>query len=291
MLLGYSAPLLVAALISFGITQIDKIFTWLTRVAISELGIYNIAIGASTIAASAPIAVTTALVPALSSLEAKQDSLNFRNLSRVYTRYASLIAMPVAFMIASLSTSLIQIFGTAYLGGAFPLSIVSISVGITSVVGVYSGELLATKRTKPIMLANIIGLAAFTGLLALLVPTQGFLGAAWSRMAMNLVVAAVIIYFVRKSGLLVLDRRAFVGAMIASVLTASLLYFSTNAIGGYRRQIAALPFLIPSGVVVYLTVLRVLKIFNQDDVNFLKRLLPRRLEKLAIIAAKLAGVS
>ena len=291
MLLGYSAPLLVAGLISFGISQIDKVFTWLTRVAISELGIYNIAVGASTIAASAPIAVTTALVPTLSSLDARQESLNFRNLSRVYTRYVSLIAMPVAFMIASLSTSLIQIFGTAYYVGAFPLSIVSISVGITSVVAVYSGGLLATKRTKPIMLANIIGLVAFTALLAVLVPAQGFLGAAWSRMAMNIVVAVVIIYFVRRSGLLVLDRKAFVGAMVASVLAASLLYFSTNAIGGYRRQIAALPILIPSGVVVYLTVLRVLKIFNQDDVNFLKRLLPRRLEKLAIIAAKLAGVS
>ena len=291
LLLGYSAPLLVSVLISFGISQIDKVFTWLTRAAISELGIYNIAVGASTIAAAAPIAVTTALVPTLSSLDAKEDSSTFVSLSKVYTRYVALIAIPVAFMIASLSTSLIQIFGRAYYAGAFPLSIMSISVGITSITAVYSGGLMATKRTKAIMVANLIGLASFTGFLAVLVPGQGFVGAAWSRAAMNIVVALILIYSVKRSGLIVLDRRAFVGSTVSSIVMATILYFSTNAIGGYLKAIAALPILILGGIVIYLLMLRILRVFNRDDVEFLKKLLPRRLERLAVIAAKLAGVS
>lgn len=288
-LLRYSIPLLVSALIAFAIANMDKIFA-LLQLGLPELGIYNVAVAASLIASFAPSAITTALVPTLTSIASTHQNQEFKTLSKAYTRYIALLATPSAFGIAALSTALIQVFGTQYYPGAYPAAIMAVAIGTTAVSAVYSGQLLATKRTKEIMIANIIGLAVFTTSLALLVPQLQFTGAAYGRAIMTIAIAAAITFATYRQGNFVVDKKALLASIAASTVMALVLYFVVTTVSGYRRQIAALPILIPVGIIIYLTTLRLLRVFTRDDIDFLERLLPKKLKRLARWAGILAGV-
>ncbi|MFQ6134355.1 MAG: oligosaccharide flippase family protein [Nitrososphaerales archaeon] len=289
-ILNYSLPLLVASLIIFGVTQLDKIFAFL-QLELSDLGIYNIAVTASTIGAFAPNAITTALVPSLSTLEATNKIEEFKKLARDYTRYVALIATPMAFGIASLATGLVQLFGPQYLPGAFPAAIMSVATGVTVVSAVYNGELLATRRTKSIMLVNLAGVAVLGLCLMVLTPLLDFVGVAWSRSIMIVSIAVFLAYVAYRHGLFVIDGRAYRDAVFAASVMGLVLFLALDFIGGYRRQLLSLAILIPVGMVIYLAVLRGLKTFRSDDVEFIRRLLPARAEWLVRIVSKIVGVS
>ncbi len=287
---SYSAPLLVASLIIFGVTQMDRLFTFL-QLELSDLGIYNIAVTASTIGAFAPNAITTALLPSLSTLEAKNMFEEFRKLARDYTRYVALIATPMSFGIAALAPALVQLFGPQYLPAATPVAVMSIATGLTAVSAVYNGELLATRRSRSVMLVNVAGLGVLLICLTILTPGLAFIGVAWSRAVMTGAIAVFLAYVARRRGLFALDQGAYRDSVIASSIMGAAVFLILSFIGGYRRQMLALVFLIPLGVAVYLVVLRVLKTFRQDDMEFIRRLSPKRAEQLVKIVSKIVGVT
>jgi len=286
----FSVPLLVSALIVFGVSQIDRIFA-LFRLGLPELGIYTVAVAAATIGAYAPNAFNTALVPVLSSMLAKRDSSSFKTISKVYTRYVSLLGIPAAVMIAALALPLTRLFGPDYSSSALPAAIISVAVAFTSFTSVHNAQLIAANRVRWVMLANIIGLFVFTVFLTALLPISDFVGAALARAMMIFVVAAVIVYSSHKLGYFVLDAKALVSAGSASIVMGVVLAVLSSMIGGYVRQLAALVILVPTGAVIYIALLRILKAFTVDDLTFLHRLLPIRLKPLTGIVAKIAGVS
>lgn len=303
-LLSYSLPLVVAGLVIFAITQLDKIYIWFYPIlgtgqppALSGLAIYNIAaaasvyvLGGASIAAYAPNAVTVALIPSLSPLSDQEAREEFVKLAKKYTRYVSLVAIPTAFGLAALSSPLVLLFGPQYLRAALPAAIMALAVGVTAVSAVYVSQLMARRKTGAIMYANLVGLLAFFAALTILVPLLEFEGAAWARAIMTVVSAVTLALYVYREGVFVFDRRAFGSALVASAIMGLLLFTLTTLIGGYRLQLAALPVLVPLGVTVYFLALRFLRAFTLDDFDFLVRLLPARLRAVVSFLAKLAGV-
>ncbi len=289
-ILDYSLPLLVASLIIFGVTQLDKIFAFL-QLELSDLGIYNVAVTAATIGAFAPNAITTALLPSLSTLDATNKVEEFKKLAKDYTRYVVLIATPMSFGIASLATGLVQLFGPQYLQGAFPAAIISLATGVTVVSAVFNSALLATRRTKSIMLVNLAGVAVLVICLVVLTPLLGFVGVAWSRSIMTVSVAIFLAYVAHRHHLFVIDGRAYRDSIIAASVMGIILFLALSFIGGYRRQLLSTAILIPVGMIIYLAILRGLKTFHHDDVEFIRRLLPERAEWLVRIIAKIVGVN
>ena len=286
----FSLPLLVSSLIVFGVSQIDRIFA-LFQLGLPELGIYTVSVAAATIGAYAPNAFNTALVPVLSSMLAKNDNSSFKAISKIYTRYVSLLGVPTAVMIAALALPLTRLFGPEYSSSALPAAIISTAVALTSFTSVYNAQLVAANRVRWVMLANVVGLLIFTIVLAALVPISNFVGAALARAIMMFVVAGVIVYSSHKLGYFVLDARALLSSVSASLIMAIVLGVLSAIIGGYVRQLVALIILIPSGAVIYIALLRLLRTFTADDLTFLHRLLPNRLKPMTGIVAKIAGVS
>lgn len=288
-LLSFSLPLLASTMMLFGLGQLDKIFV-LAQQELSELGIYNIAVGAALISAYVPSAITIALIPSLSSLTAKEDMVGFKELSAAYTRYTSLIAIPMSFGLAALATAVLQIFGPQYKVGAYPAAIMSIATGLTCINAVLSGELIAVKRTRAVMAAYLSGLLAFIAMLVFFVPLMGFVGAAWGRAAMYVVLTLVLVGITLRRGLFVIDKKAYLVSILASMIMGIVVFGIVSTIGGYRRQIAALPMLVLLGAFIYVIVLRATKILKPDDIHFLERLLPKKLGWMARWVARLAGL-
>lgn len=286
----FSLPLLVSSLIVFGVTQIDKIFA-LLELGLPELGIYTVSVAAASIGAYAPNAFNTALVPVLASMLASYEQTSFKSLSKVYTRYVTLLGMPMAVMIAALALPLTRLFGPEYSSSALPAAIISIAVATTSFTSVYNAQLIASTRVRWVMLANIAGLAVFGLVLSILVPSSSFVGAALARAIMIFVVAGVTTYSSYRFGYLVLDMRALLSSIIASTGMGTILTLIPYVIGGYARQLASLVFLVPLGIVIYILLLRIMNTFTVDDLVFVGRLLPKRLKGVIGIVAKMAGVS
>ncbi len=285
----YSVPVLVSSLVVFGVTQLDKIFA-LFRLTLADLGVYNVAVAASAIAAFAPSAITLALVPVLSSYFAKGSSESFLKLARQYTRYVSLVAIPMSFEVSALAPALTQLFGAHYVAASASVAILSAATGITAVSSIHNACLLSAQNAWKVMRANVLGLAVFAVLAVLLTPTLSFEGLAWSRAVMILVIAGLITFDARKGGFSVVDLEAFASSLVGSVIMAAVLFGIVNAIGGYRTLLVLLPLLIPLGGLIYFMVLRILRTFNSDDMEFLRSLTPRRLEFLVEWAGKIAGV-
>ncbi|MFC1754394.1 oligosaccharide flippase family protein, partial [Thermoproteota archaeon] len=258
LIMDYSFPLLVTSIIIFGVTQLDKLFAFL-QLDLSDLGIYNIAVTASTIGAFAPNAITTALVPSLSALEASKKIDEFKKLAKTYTRYVALIATPMSFGVAALASGLVQLFGEQYLPGALPTTIMSVAIGLTAVSAVYNSELLAARRTKSIMIVNLAGLIILGVGLFIFTPIFDFLGVALSRSIMTVSITIFLIITTYKRGLFVLDKKAYRDSVFASSVMGVVLYLSISFIGGYRGQLFSLVFLLPIGIIIYLVILRILK--------------------------------
>ena len=286
----FSFPLLISSLIVFGVTQIDKIFA-LFELGLPELGIYTVSVAAATIGAYAPNAFSTALVPVLALMLGRNDQASFKSLSKVYTRYVTLLGMPTAVMIAALALPLTRLFGPEYSSSAFPAAIISIAVAITSFTSVYNAQLIASTRVRWVMLANIAGLTIFGLVLSILVPSSSFVGAAFARAIMIFVVAGITTYSSYRLGYLALDKRALLSSIIASIGMGTIITLIPYVIGGYARQLVSLVFLVPLGIVIYILLLRIMKTFTVDDLVFIERLLPRRLKGVIGIVAKIAGVS
>ncbi|MBI4257689.1 MAG: oligosaccharide flippase family protein, partial [Thaumarchaeota archaeon] len=287
--LRYSVPVVVSSVVVFGVTQIDKLFA-LGRFTLSELGIYNVAVAASLIAAFAPNAISLALLPRLSALFTQDSRQTFLILARKYTRYVSLIAIPMSFQIAALSKPLTQLFGAQYIQAATSAAIISAVMGVTVISSIHNASLLASQNAGRVMRANILGLTTFAIFMLTLSPFLGFEVLAWSRATMIIVITLVIELYAYKRGFLVIDWRAYISSLTAATVMGIILMLIVNTVGGYLRLIALLPVLIFLGILIYFSILRLIKTFNNDDMDFVKSLLPQRLGFLVNWAAKVMGV-
>ena len=269
--LNYSFPILISSLIIFGVTQIDRIFA-LVNLGLPGLGIYTIAIAASTIGAYAPNSLATALTPNLSTLYSLKKLDSFRDISKLYTRYVSFIGMPAAFMIAALSIPLMSIFGTQYANSALPAAIISIAIGITTFSSIYNSQLFVRGETRWIMFANISGLLLFI----MMISVSQFLNnnvdvnyLAYGRALMIISTSLIVSYKSFTLGDLKYDKKSISNSLIGSIIMAIVLYFSYDLLFSSVSSVISLIILAPSGMIIYFLYLRQTRTFNQKDIEFI----------------------
>ena len=272
--LNYSFPILISSLIIFGVTQIDRIFA-LVNLGLPGLGIYTIAIAASTIGAYAPNSLATALTPNLSTLYSLKKLDSFRDISKLYTRYVSFIGMPAAFMIAALSIPLMSIFGTQYANSALPAAIISIAIGITTFSSIYNSQLFVRGETRWIMFANISGLLLFI----MMISISQFLNnnidvnyLAYGRALMIISTSLIVSYKSFTLGDLKYDKKSISNSLIGSIIMAIVLYFSYDILFSSLSSVISLIILIPSGMIIYFLYLRQTRTFNQKDIEFIVKI-------------------
>jgi len=285
----YMVSVMVAAFIGFGVTQVDKLLAFFQQ-GLGNLGVYNVATVGAAVASFAPSAVTNVLVPALGSLR-PDDASRRRELMRSYTRYIMVIAAPMGFGLAAVSPFLLQVFGVEYVAAAPILSVIAISVAFTSVGSVYSSDVLVAARAYYFSIGNALGLVGLVAVALALVPLFGLMGVALGRGAMMALTLLSFVFFVRRRGDLVLDVRAYEKSTIASatmggIVSAILYILSTYLLHGRFPVVLASVAMILFGLGVYLYFMKLLRAFDQNDLEFLARLLPRSLSWVVRIGRK-----
>ncbi|MBI3859189.1 MAG: polysaccharide biosynthesis C-terminal domain-containing protein [Thaumarchaeota archaeon] len=284
----YMASVFFAALMGLAVSQTDKLLAFL-QLGLPPLAVYTIATTGAAAASFAPSAATNVLVPALSNFAV--DRAKKLELVRAYTRHISLSAVPIGFELAAVSPFLLRIFGDLYSAGAGVMAVIAASIAFTAVASVYSSILLVEDRAHHFTLSNLAGLASLVAVAYLTVPAYGFFGIALGRAVMLFVMMGAVSYFVRRSGMLVLDRGAYAKSLAASAFMAVFVYgvlYVGQALGlGRLGLVAGSIVMIPIGFAYYLLIMKLLKAYTEEDMDFIDSLLPKWLRLLSRLARKL----
>jgi O-antigen/teichoic acid export membrane protein len=275
----YSIYTLFSALIGYAVTQADKIFT-LASQGLSELAIYNVAIVAASFTGFAPYALLTVLLPALAALHSRRRRKQMHQMIRSYTRYVSIIVLPIAFGFASVAEIALRIFGPEYPGGLVPTIIVSVATGLTAIGAVYASALLALGELKWYTAANLLGLGALFAVSALFTSVLGLAGPALGRGALMAIAAIVYAIALKRSGFLELDTRAFLSATGSSALMAVVVFSALATAHSFLLKLTYLPALIILGAAIYLSCLRLLRLLTPTDLEFARGITPARFHPL-----------
>jgi O-antigen/teichoic acid export membrane protein len=286
--LRYSFYTLLSALLGYAINQADKLFT-LAQQGLAHLAIYNVAIVAASFAGLAPYALTMVLLPTLSSLYAAKHTEELGQIVRQYSRYVSIIVIPIAVGFASITGVALRIFGQAYLAGFVPSVIVSIVSGLTAVGAVYAAVLLAVGNLRWYTAANVLGVGALAAVAYLTTPLVGLSGPALGRAALMAVAAFFYGYAAWKSGYFRLDVRAFISAAVSSGPMGIVVFLILSRFHSFLMQLAMLPVVIIIGALIYLGALRALKLLTVEDFEFIEQMAPTRAHRLITIIARAAG--
>ncbi len=286
----YSSITFVSALIGYAINQADKLFT-LAQQGLPQLAIYNVAIVAASFSGFAPYALITVLLPALSSLHAANEVKEIRELVRHYSRYVAIIVIPVAVGFASITDVALRIFGPAYVSGLLPSVIVSLVTGLTGVGAVYAAVLLAVGELKWYTGANVLGLVSLAVVAYVATPVLGLSGPALGRASLMVLAAVVYGYAASRSGFFELDVRAFVCAALSSMLMGAVVFLGLSLFHAFLTKLVMMPVFIAVGALVYLGCLRVLRLLQKDDIEFIRDIVPAKLHLLVAVVARIAGVS
>jgi O-antigen/teichoic acid export membrane protein len=275
----YSIYTLFSAVIGYGVTQADKIFT-LASQGLSELAIYNVAIVAATFTGFAPYALLTVLLPALAALHSRGRREEMHEMIRSYTRYVSIIVLPIAIGFASVAEIALRIFGPAYISGLVPTVIVSVATGLTAIGAVYASALLALGELRWYTAANLLGLGALFAISAMLTGVLGLAGPALGRAALMAIAAVVYAVALRRSGFLELDTRAFLSATGSSALMGVVVFGALASAHSFLLKLTYLPALIILGAAIYLGCLRLLRLLTATDLEFVRGMAPTRFHPL-----------
>jgi O-antigen/teichoic acid export membrane protein len=204
----------------------------------------------------------------------------------------NLTAVPIGFEVAAVSPFLLRVFGDIYAqGGASVMAVIAISIAFTAVSAVFSSSLLVDDRAHHFTISNILGLGGLVLVALVTVPVLGSFGIALGRSAMLFIILGATMYFVSRTGRLILDVPTYIKSIASSGLAAVLIYFALvllEALGLSRTAVVVASLLfIPVGFALYLAFMKVVRAYKEEDLEFLDSLLPGRLKFLTRFARRL----
>jgi O-antigen/teichoic acid export membrane protein len=287
--LKYMVSVFVAALVGLAVSQSDKVLVFL-RLNLTDLAVYNVATVGAAVASFIPNSVTNVLVPSLAAQGENEGAK--REIIKSYSRHVNLTAVPIGFELAAVSPFLLRVFGDTYAqGGAGVMAVIAISIAFTAVSAVFASSLLVDDRAHHFTISNVLGLGGLVLVALLTVPVLGAFGIALGRSAMLFIILGATSYFVWRSGRLILDIPTYLKSVASSGLSAVIIYLVLVLFQGLvlsRTVVVILSLLmLPVGFFLYLSAMKAMKGYKEEDMQFLDSLFPGRLKFLTRLARKL----
>jgi O-antigen/teichoic acid export membrane protein len=185
---------------------------------------------------------------------------------RATTGVVALLVVPACVGAAAITPVLVPLlFGTDFADAA-PIAMVMLIPAAVDVVAASTTSLIYSTGKSLIMLtSNAIGLMGTIVLAVLLIPSFGLMGAALSRAVSHVVVIGIQICYARWKLGFSLPYRALRAITVAAVAQGLVAYGLIIGVGGVLSLVLA----IPTAVVVYLLVLRIMAVLPMLDPQLL----------------------
>jgi O-antigen/teichoic acid export membrane protein len=276
--LRYSVPLGVAGIVTVATGFADPLVVGGLLTA-KQLGAYYAAIaisGGLGVMLFTPL--NTAFFPETSS-----NANDPRKLSqglRLAFRYTALALVPVSFAMVGLSKQMIALFS----GGVRTYFIANPSLQLmcgfflfVAMQGILTSLLLSIGKTTQVMMIGIVTVVLDLGLSVLLIPSLGLLGAATSRVLVDVAGFLIAMYLARNYLRGVADIGFQAKLFVASSIMLAVLFSMSKFIS--NTAFTLIPYGLLGGVVLLLCV-RWLGLLTEEDKRYLEHFMPRTLGRL-----------
>jgi O-antigen/teichoic acid export membrane protein len=271
-ILKFSIPMMIFQLMIYLTDSIDR-FIVLNLIGVIPLGIYTVALtGAKSITVMLNVPIQATLMPGMSEIYATSGKEKLSRSLEISSRYISILFIPTCVGLAVLSPLALMILaGSKYLDAAIPLSIICLGLIIFGYSTIFISALATLKETTRIAVAMLLASFLEFGFTYLLTMYFGVFGAAVSRTIMNVFMLAFLIMLSYKLMRVSLDRSSIWKASFSSAIMAIILILMIYNLG-YRLLLT--PVYIIVGLVVYFSILFLLKGIIKKDAELFLRLIP-----------------
>jgi len=226
----------------------------------------------------------TTIFPALSAHHGLNNPQNITYILKTTSRYLVYIIFPSCLSLAIIApTALSFFYGASYTKGAVPLAVLSIATTVIALYSLFTITLTAIGKTGQILKINSISALSAILMLVALVPFFEIIGAAFARLATQIISLVLAIHALRKEIKVQLDKGALWKSAVASTATVPFLLALELLISKKLSTTQTLAIEILTAAGIYLFVLYVLKAFNSQDFKLLKQALPKPLPKVLTI--------
>jgi len=281
-LLKLSAPLYLAGIASFLYSSFDQL-TLIPLVSLTALGVYGAAVTAFSAYAGLLGVFGSVLVPVFSGVHGAKGPEALKDSIRTASRYASIVAMPLAFaLLATARPALTLLVGRVYQGGVIPLAVLALG-SIASIVALSLGPvLIVLNETMLAALASILPIPLSVAFALISIPILGILGASVARALSMLLSLVLTWYFLRRKIIVKLDSKAILKSIVAGGGMA--LVMEALQLVYYSRFL--LPVYLLVGFLAYLLGMRALKAMGAADIDLLRRMLGPRFGRMCDLLSR-----
>ncbi len=226
---NYGLPISASMIISAFMVQL---YSFLLAIYLSNqtFGNYNLALNFSILVSFFVIPVRTLLFPAFSKINAQKEPETLQSAFQNSVKYASLLIVPAAFMVMSLSQPAVAtLFPGKYLDTPMYLSFYLILFLFTAFGYLTNPNLIKSQGKTRIhlllgILNNVTGLIfAFT-----LIPTFGAIGLITTILISNLPYLVISTFWIKKTYNATINYKASIKIITASLISGVITFITTN---------------------------------------------------------------
>lgn len=265
--LNFGLPTIPGSISSWIVVSSDRLIIGYF-LGTSWVGIYSVGYGLGNLPSMLIGILVFVLPPTLSKLYDERKINEVRTHLSYSLKYLLLFAIPFVFGGSILSRQLLRIFSTPEISsqGYFVVPLIALSALFYIFCVIMSQVLVLAKKTKIIGTAWI--LAALTNFMLniLLIPHCGILGAAITTLIAYSLAMTIVTYYSHKEFKFNIQWHFIIKSLIASVIMSMVIY-KINPL-----KTSATIFTTVVGIIIYVTILLLLKGFKKQEFEFFREL-------------------
>jgi O-antigen/teichoic acid export membrane protein len=173
------------------------------------------------------------LFPAFSKLDFQKDKEALKNVFQFSIKYASLLVVPVATLVMSLSDPAVStIFGTTYGTASLFLALLAISYLYAALGNLSAGNLLSSQgETKLVLILALVTAAIGFPAGTVLIPLFGVIGLIIGSLTVGFPSLFIALYWIKKHYNLTVDWNSSAKITLSSAITGGLTYLIVAQLG------------------------------------------------------------
>jgi len=287
-ILKFSLPLFLSSLTLQVLNWADVLIVTVLTLDYSLTGIYYIALRSVTSLSILWIPITTTIFPALSAKHGLEKPEDIRNILKTSSRYLIYIILPSCAGLAAVSsTALAFFYGQDYTPGALSLSILSIATIIMVLYSLFTTTLTAIGKTTQILKIDIVLALSTVTMLIAIVPSLQIVGAALTRLTIQLIGITLAFYILQKEIPVQIDKEALWKSALASTAIIPFLLILEATISKTLSVTETFIIEILAAASMYTLSLHLLKALKNQDFELLRQALPKALTKYINVIEKI----
>ncbi|WP_435065529.1 flippase [Halobaculum sp. EA56] len=197
----FSAPLVLSTATQRVISRADLLLIGYFVDSASVVGAYDVSLSLAQLLLAVIAAFGYITMPVISELESDDNMIEIRALYSIIAKWGVFSTVPIVLLFFFFPETIISItFGPSYLGGAFPLQILSLAFFTHVVLGPSGNLLKALGKSKQLMKATVGAGIANVLLNIFLIPPYEMVGAATATLVSYVAMNVMVFYYLNQFG-------------------------------------------------------------------------------------------